>query len=392
MSKSDDSLTDIWKLKQRGKRDSERHKELIDRAIRKNGKDIISEYDIIKTDGDKKIKVPIRFLDKYRVKYGKLNKEEGAGQGIKGKAGDKFKTKSGKSQQGQDGKAGDQEGENIFEAEITIDELVNIMMEELNLPWLDPNKSSEIEIDSEEIVSREKKGLFPNLDIKKTLIENIKRQAAQNKEGVGQFSNSDLRFRTYEEEKEYHSNASVYLMLDRSGSMDKERTKIAKTFYFWMVQFLKRRYKKIHLVFIAHDAKAFMVDEKEFFTISSSGGTQCSTAFELAYEHMKINHPPELYDNYLCEISDGDNFQNDNEKCIEIIEKMLPMTKAIGYGEIGSGEGSPWGSADILLSNMIDKHIKRTRMIVMKFKSKDDVYDGLKRFFNVDGVSDKRNR
>ena len=64
MSKKDESLTDIWKLKQRGKRDSERHKELIERAIRKNGKDIISEYDIIKTDGDKKIKVPTQVQKK----------------------------------------------------------------------------------------------------------------------------------------------------------------------------------------------------------------------------------------------------------------------------------------------------------------------------------------
>jgi hypothetical protein len=391
MSSKNDSLTDIWKLKQRGKRDSERHKQLIDKAIRKNGKDIISEYDIIKTDGDKKIKIPIKFLDKYRVKYGKLNKDGGSGQGIKGKPGDKFKTKSTQQQDG-DGKAGNKEGENIFEAEISIDELVNIMMDELNLPWLDPNKATEIEIDSEEIVSREKKGLMPNLDIKKTLMENIKRQAAQGKDGVGAFHNNDLRFRTFDDEKEYHSNAAVYIMLDRSGSMDKERTKIAKTFYFWMVQFLKRRYKKIHLVFIAHDARAFMVDEKEFFTISSSGGTQCSTAFEFAYEHMKANHPPDMYDNYLCEISDGDNFETDNEKCIEIIEKLLPMVKAIGYGEIGSGDNNPWGNPSLLLSNMINQHIKRTRMIVMKFRTKDDVYDGLKKFFNVDGISDKRTR
>ena len=59
-SKSSENLSDIWKMKRRGKRDSDRHKELVKDAIRKNGKDIITEYNIITSDGDKKIKVPIR--------------------------------------------------------------------------------------------------------------------------------------------------------------------------------------------------------------------------------------------------------------------------------------------------------------------------------------------
>ena len=65
--------------------------------------------------------------------------------------------------------------------------------------------------------------------------------------------------------KEYSSSAAVYMLMDRSGSMTSERKDIAKTFYFWMVQFLKRKYKKIDLVFIAHDVKAYEVSEKDFF-------------------------------------------------------------------------------------------------------------------------------
>ena len=68
--KAQKSLSDIWKLKQRGKRDSDRHKKLINDAIKKNGKDLITEYNIITSDGDKKIKIPIRFLDRYKFKYG----------------------------------------------------------------------------------------------------------------------------------------------------------------------------------------------------------------------------------------------------------------------------------------------------------------------------------
>jgi hypothetical protein len=393
MADNYDSLSDIWKLKKRGKRDSERQKELVERAIRKNGKDLITEYNIIKSDGDKKIKIPIKFLDMYRFKYGKLNNNQGTGQGIGTKPGDKFKVKSG-DKDGEVGPAGNEEGERLFEAEITIDELVNILMEELNLPWIDPKNTSQIEIEHDEIGSIDKKGIYPNLDLKKTLIENIKRNAAKGDAKVGSFAKEDLRYKVWETEKEYHSNAAIYLMMDRSASMDKEKTYIAKSFYFWMVQFLKRRYKKIDLVFIAHDATAFVVDEKEFFNISPNGGTVCSTSFKLAYEHIKIHHPPDLWNNYVFEFSDGDNWSNDNEICVEYVEKLLPMVRAIGYGEVVLGEmyNSPWMREETLLSNHFNKNIKRTRFLSMQFRSRDDVFVGLKKFFNVDGISDKRKR
>ncbi|NBU99424.1 MAG: DUF444 family protein, partial [Spirochaetia bacterium] len=125
-SKSSENLSDIWKLKRRGKRDSDRHKELVKDAIRKNGKDLITEYNIITSDGDKKIKVPIRFLDQYKIKYGKLNSQDATGQGVKAGKGDKFKIKSGQPEESSGDGAGNKEGERTFDADVTIDELVDI--------------------------------------------------------------------------------------------------------------------------------------------------------------------------------------------------------------------------------------------------------------------------
>lgn len=382
MANQYDSLSDIWKLKQRGKRDSERQKQLVERAIRKNGKDLITEYNIIKSDGDKKIKVPIRFLDQYRFKYGKLKNDQNLGQGITGKPGDKYQLKK-KGQSSPSQGAGEEEGERVFEAEITVDELVNILMEELNLPWMDPKNTVQIEVEHDEISTIEKKGIMPNLDLKRSLIQNIKRNAAKGNAKIGAFTQDDLRYKSWDTEKEYHSNAAVYLMMDRSASMDQEKTYIAKSFYFWMVQFLKRRYKKIDLVFIAHDSQAFLVDEKDFFSVSSSGGTTCSSAFKLAYEHIKSHHPPDLYNTYLYHFSDGDNWPNDNEVCVKYAQQLLPLVRAMGYGEILLEErsNSPWFSNDQLLSSYFNKHINRTRFLSMQFRNREDVYLGLKRFF-----------
>lgn len=390
MTKKSDDLSDIWKLKQRGQRDSDRQKELIDKAIRKKGKDLITEYNIIKSDGDKKIKIPIRFLDRYRFKYGKLNEDGGVGQGLDGKPGDKFKTKSGKKGDGS-GPAGEDEGEQIFNAEISIDELVTILLDELQLPWMEPKNNTQIEIDNEEMNSIEKIGIRPNLDIKRSLIQNLKRNAAQGNPKIGGFEKDDLRYKVWENETEKHSNAAIYLMLDRSASMDMEKTNIAKTFYFWMVQFLKRRYKQIDLVFIAHDSVAFIVDEDEFFKISPSGGTKCSTAFKLAHEHIKQHHPADQWNNYIYEFSDGDNYPEDNDKCVELVNKLLPLCRAIGYGEIVVRE-NPWVSTEDLLSSNFNRNIKRTRFVANQFKTKDDIFEGLKKFFNVDGVSSKDQR
>lgn len=390
MSKQYDSLSDIWKLKKRGARDSQRAKELVKKAIRENGRDLITEYNIIKSSGKKKVKVPIRFLDKYHFKYGKLRENGGAGQGIDAKPGQKYR--SGKVQKGKSkGMPGEEEGERIFQAEVTVDELVEILLEQLDLPWMDPKNSSYIEVDNEEINSIDRKGILPNLDLRRTLYENLKRNAAKGDAKVGGFIEDDFRYKTWETEKEYHSNAAVYLMIDRSGSMDPERTYIAKSFYFWMVQFLKRRYQNIELVFIAHDTKAFQVDEEDFFKILPSGGTACSSAFKLAYENILANHPPSSWNNYVFEFSDGDNLMRDNEICVEYVNKLMDLCRAIGYGEIHLDELPYWVPEDQLLSNYFNEKIDRTRFVSMQLKSRSDVFDSIKTFFNIDGSAKKKN-
>lgn len=386
--KKSKGLADIWKLKQRAKRDSDRQKKLVNDAIKKNGKDLITEYNIITSDGDKKIKIPIRFLDQYKFKYGKRKDKSGVGQGLDVKPGEKYRIRKGSEKKKAAGKASNEEGQVSFDAEVTIDELVDILLEELNLPWMEPNKSSAIEVETEELSSVEKKGILPNLDLKKTLFENLKRNAAKGRAKIGGINEDDLRYRNWETEKEYHSNAAIYLMMDRSGSMSYEKTYIAKSFYFWMVQFLKRRYKNVSLVFVAHDSKAHLVTEEQFFGVASSGGTVCSSAFEMAYNHIQENHPPSTWNNYVFEFSDGDNWTEDNYLCLEYVNKLLPMVRAIGYGEIVlDNEPTPWLSEDRRLSSVLEDNIKRTRFVSIKISSRDEVFDALKMFFNIDGRS-----
>lgn len=388
-SKVDDSLSDIWNLKRRGKRDLARHKELVRRAIKSQKKELITEYNIITSDGNKKVKVPIKFLDQYKFKYGKLKKKTGAGHSLDAKPGDKYRVGNRKKKKGS-GKAGDEKGEHHYEVEVSFDEIVDVLLEELNLPWMEPKNATSYEVETEELSSIEKKGPLSNLDLKKTLIENIKRNASKGDPKVGDFVDQDLRYRQWETEVEYHSNAAVYLMMDRSGSMSKDKTYIAKSFYFWMVQFLKRRYKNIELYFIAHDVEAWVETEDEFFKSSSGGGTKCSSAFKLAYESIKKNNNPESWNNYVFEFSDGDNWVDDNMICLEYVEKLLPLVTAMGYGEIIVDDPNSWVRGDHMLSTMFNRHIDRTRFISVQISDHDEVFEALKLFFNIEGSSKGR--
>ncbi len=381
-----DGLSDIWKLRQRGKRDADRHKERLKKAAKDNLKNIISSEDIISTDGTgKKIKVPVKYLEQWKFKNGKNKKSHSVGHSGQGvNPGDIIHS----DQEKPGDKAGDKQGEMLFE-EFSLEEVINMMMEDLNLPWLE-DKPEKVEIETETILYEDisKKGLMPNLDIRRTLKENLKRNAAKGCAKVGNFKQDDLRFKTYDIKKDYRSNAAVYLIMDRSGSMTTDKKYVAKSFFFWMVQFIKKKYKNVELVFIAHDTEAYLCNENDFFNIAESGGTKCSSGFEASLKHIKQYHPADAWNNYVFAFSDGDNYEDDNKVCVELVKELLESVNAIGYGEIMLDDVSAfyantadWKSST--LQGVFNKQIENSKFMSVSISKKDDVYNCLKQFFGL---------
>ena len=109
---------------------------------------------------------------------------------------------------------------------------------------------------------------------------------------------------------------------------------IAKSFFFWMARFLRRKYQQVDTVFIAHDTEAQVVSEQEFFTLTNNGGTRCSSAYEVALAHVQQHHPARNWNVYLFHFSDGDNLMHDNPVCRGLVETLLPHCSMVGYGEI----------------------------------------------------------
>jgi sporulation protein YhbH len=381
----DDSLSDIWKLRKRGQRDADRHKERIKKAAKENLKDLINQEDIISTDGaGKKIKVPIKYLEQWRFKSGKNNKNHGVGHGGQGiEPGDVIH-----SPKEEGSSAGKEAGELIYE-EFDLDEVIQMMMEDLDLPWLE-DKPDKVEIETDKILYDDisKKGLMSNLDIRRTLKENIKRNAIKGNAYVGDFKQDDLRYKTYDIKKDYRSNAAIYLIMDRSGSMTTEKKYVAKSFFFWMVQFVKKKYTNVELVFIAHDTEAHICNENDFFNLVENGGTRCSSGFETALSHIKTNYPIDSWNNYVFAFSDGDNQDDDNAECVKIVNELLDNVNAIGYGEIVLSDTSSFysNSAERELSTLqsvFNINITSNKFMSMSINKKDDVYNCLKKFFGL---------
>jgi hypothetical protein len=260
------------------------------------------------------------------------------------------------------------------------------MLEDLDLPWLEEKDEKQQKTISYSYDEVRTKGILPNLDKRRTIYQTLKRSAAKGLEKMDEIVEDDLRYKTWREREEYHSNAAVYLLMDRSGSMTTDKKYIAKSFFFWLVRFLKIKYQNVDLVFIAHDTQAQVVEEKDFFSISNSGGTMCSSAYRLALEHIVNNHPRDKWNNYVFHFSDGDNWSEDNQRCKEAVSEMLEHTTMVGYGEIKYRDEATFygwgGSFDAAWSTLHQEFsaIKHQRFITVAIKQKEDVYQALRDF------------
>ncbi|MFZ5639931.1 MAG: sporulation protein YhbH [Bacillota bacterium] len=366
---------DDWFLHRKGYIDQERHMEKVRDAIRKNLADIVSEESIIMSDGKRIVKVPIRSLEEYHFRYD-VNKQEHAGQGNgNSKPGDVLGSDGAKGP-GKGPGAGTEPGVDYYEAEITVDELAELIFEDLGLPNLEEKKQSEISTDSFQFKDIRKKGIMSNIDKKKTLIQNLKRNAKAGRTGFGGITPDDLRFKTWEDDIKYQSNAVVIAMMDTSGSMGPFEKYIARSFFFWMVRFLRTKYRNVHIVFLSHHTEAKEVTEEDFFTKGESGGTRCSSVYQMALDIISKRYSPDDWNIYPFHFSDGDNLPSDNERCVDLVYKLLNVCNIFGYGEI---EGLYYNSSSLMA---VYKNIKNPKFTSVLIRDKTGVYPALRTFFN----------
>jgi len=145
----------------------------------------------------------------------------------------------------------------------------------------------------------------------------------------------DLKYNLQLKQPIPSNQAVMFCVMDVSGSMDQERKDIAKRFFILLYLFLQRSYEKTEVVFIRHHTSAMEVDENAFFYSRETGGTIVSSALLLIDEIIKERYPPTQWNLYTAQASDGDNWQADSPRCSKILqESLLPLMNYYAYIEI----------------------------------------------------------
>jgi sporulation protein YhbH len=370
-----------------------RHRQKVRESIRDNIADLIAEESIIGKNRDKIIKVPIRGVKEYRFIYGENTPGVGQGDG-NARPGQVVGKTQGEGQGAEN--AGDQPGVDYYETDVTLDELIEIMFEDLELP--DMERKTLREIPAERISKRKgyrRVGIRVRLDKKRTVKRKIRRELSAKRmtEGAGEewdekkrfpFHEDDLTYRHLVEDIRPESNAVVLCVMDTSGSMDTMKKYLARSFFFLLYQFVCAKYRNVEIVFIAHHTEGREVTEEEFFHKGESGGTFISSGYHKALEIIQERYHPSLWNVYAFHCSDGDNFESDNPAALKAAKELCEACNLFGYGEI-----KPLGSRYYESSMLnIFRRLEASNFQTVLIERKEDIWPSFKAFLAKDKTAE----
>jgi uncharacterized protein len=381
-TRRDDGPFRWYDLFSRGARDWLRHNDKVREAVRQRLPEIISGADVV-GGGSRTVRVPVRLLEHYRFRLRPADRESGAGQG-QASPGDVLR-QADQPGQGQDKGHGTTEGGGLqFVLELSIDDIVDWLWEELELPNLQPREGAL----SDEEYTREgwdRRGARSRLDRRRSMKEAIKRRQVQGDEGPA-FTDDDLRFRQLVRRRIPSAQAMVCFAMDVSGSMSVRDRQLAKTFFFWAMQGLRRQYQQIETVFVAHTIEAWEFQEPEFFQVAGTGGTVASTVFEKVREIIDERFDPSRYNIYVFYASDGENTPQDRDPAAAALAELVQRASLVGYLEIAP----PLRSGLETETAAIFREIAETGAPAETFvlTSPETVWDAIRAFFtDRDGES-----
>lgn len=375
--------------------DRRRHRQKIENAIKEGIHHIVSNESIIGQDGKKKFKIPVKGIKEYQFIFGKNEKNRNVGsahdQDVK-----KGQIIDSENESSQKNKAGDDVGEEMYEIEISLNELASYLFDDLHLPDLEKKKMKIIMSGKPKKSGFRKKG--PNFRLSK--IQSLKNRKRRKASAHVDPQNKEIRFPFHEDDLVYHhvkikpkesTCAVVFFALDVSGSMSSNKKFLARSFFFLLYHFLRYKYDEIHVVFVSHTTEAREVDENKFFSLTTSGGTFISSAFTKISEIIHERYNSDVWNLYVFYVGDGDNWEKDNEKLIKQIESLKKICQLICYCEVYDKvdflESLRAGNNSVVFQKMtplIGKNMKKFQL----FES-DDVWPTFKKIFG-DSLDDTK--
>ncbi len=363
------------KMVDRIERDVARFRDIVKGKIRQNLRKFITNTELIGRQGRTIVSIPVPQIEIPHFTY-RFRDIGGVGQG-EGEEGD-ILWLEGQEGEGQRG-AGFLPGLHPVEVEISLEELVELLGEELELPRLEPKSFGQMQSEKPRYKSIRRVGPESLRHFKRTYREALKRQILSGTYNPDDPTiipvREDRRYRSFEYELQPESKAVIFFMQDISGSMGDEQKEIVRITAFWIDQWIRRHYKGIERRYIVHDAAAREVPEDLFYRLRESGGTKISSAYKLCAKLIDQLYPPSDWNIYAFHFSDGDNWEEDDEDAFEVLgEKLLPQVNLFGYGQVYSH----WGTGRFLydLADEFEEEFENLRLA--DIRSKDQVLDAIR--------------
>lgn len=353
-----------------------RHKQQIKESVA----DAVNRRSITNTESGEDVTIPNRDISEPIFHQGKGGHKErvhpGNDQFITGDKIDRPPSGEGGGGSGEGDASQDGEGNDDFVFQISKDEYLDILFEDLALPNLKKQQVKKITEWETHRAGYNTAGVPSNIAVVRSLQQSLARRTAmtaskrrlmheleeelkriqhsepaqlleenrlkqeiaelrQKIESVPFIDTFDLRYKNYEKRPIPSSQAVMFCLMDVSGSMDQATKDIAKRFYVLLYLFLTRTYKSVEVVFIRHHTQAKEVDEQEFFYSQETGGTIVSSALKLMDEIIKDRYPLAHWNIYAAQASDGDNWADDSPRCRSLMnDKLLPVCQYYAYIEI----------------------------------------------------------
>ncbi|ESE42135.1 YeaH/YhbH family protein [Shewanella decolorationis] len=390
-----------------------RYKQQIKKAV----SDAVTRRSVTDVDKGEKISIPTRDISEPMFHQGKGGVRDRVHPGNdQFTRGDKIDRPQGGSGGGAGkGDASDSgEGNDDFVFEISKDEYLELLFEDLELPNLQKNRLNKLveyqiyragftndgvpaninivrslrsSLARRIAMSASKKKLLKELEQQLAELENIpgtkaelildlKAQIEALKQKIAKvpfIDTFDLRFNNFARREVPSSQAVMFCLMDVSGSMDQATKDMAKRFYILLYLFLTRTYKNLEVVYIRHHTQAKEVDEHEFFYSQETGGTIVSSALKLMHEIQQARYPADEWNIYAAQASDGDNWADDSPTCRQLLEqKILPLVRYFSYIEITNrAHQTLWREYESLqqhYDNIAVQHIRQAEDIYPVFR------------------------
>lgn len=379
-------------MRKRIRKDLERYKRIVRGEIRKNLKALIENGEIVGQQGRDIVKIPLKSIRIPEFRYARRDEGGlGAGSGEIGQPIQLDKRGDGPPMPGQG------PGAHIPEVEIELRELAEILGEELELPRIQPKGARRVVRSGEDYQDISLIGpealLRKRSAYRRALLRQLLLEAPSDRSGDGRRAGTPLAMRPpiivspIKEDKRYlygqpeslpETNAVIVFIRDASGSMTGEKTEIIRQENYWIDLWLQTNYDHLERVYILHDYEAQEVDERDFYNLSTGGGTRISSAYELCDKILERRYPTAEWNIYPFHFSDGENWIGDTENvCVPLLkEKLLAKCNIFCYGQVTLGRRSPGMHLVKLQELLADDE----RLITSIISAREDILNSIKEF------------